>query len=108
MKANFRDSQGNYYHITGYIMKSTLSGIKYYDEENQELLGKCNKPLEALGFGVNVEADYIITTGVRIGYNKGARERDIKGIKEIATNHARSADGRHERIKNARRELKNK
>jgi hypothetical protein len=109
MEANFKDTvTGKYYHVTGYTIRTTKTGLIYLDGEGRELLGEEQKPLLNLDPGKGNIADDVIVTTVTIGYNKGARDRDIAGIRQIARNHTRSDEGKHESQKNARRELKNK
>lgn len=103
--ANFIDSQGKGYYVTSYVVASTASGIEYRDGSGEVLVGEDGIPLKSVNPEDNILAAVTITGSVKHSYGKNARDRDIKGIREIASKHARSADGRHERWKSIKREL---
>lgn len=109
MKANFIDREnGETYFITGYRIVSKNNRTYYCDKDGNEFINKDGNPLLPTNTDENLKADHHIISAISIGYGTEARNRDMKGIREIATRHAKSDDGRHTRLKNTRKELNGK
>lgn len=101
MKSNFKDiTTGIHYHVTGYRY---LNG-KWVDGEGEQLMG-VDKPLISVPISERQDTDNHIVTSLTIGYNPGARDKDLKGIREIAKRYDKSDEARHIAAKNAKKQL---
>jgi hypothetical protein len=103
MRSNFKDSSGKRYYVLSYRIRLKNSGVLYVDDLGVPLKGKDGSLL--IHCKENTTPDYIIDSGVVLGYGAAAREKDIKGIKDIARKYDRSDEAKHTRLKSIKREM---